>query len=52
MSCAAFIVSTCPCIHLCGDDVIEKKLIYARDFEILDWCPAGTFLAHGEKASL
>ena len=25
---------------------------FPRDFEILGWCPAGTFLPHGEKVPL
>ena len=29
-----------------------KRSLFPRDFEILGWCPAGTFLPHGEKVPL
>ena len=35
----------------CSDGV-TIKMPYPQDFEILRWCPAGTFLPHGEKVPL
>ena len=29
-----------------------KAEMLPRDFEILGWCPAGTFFSHGEKLAL
>ena len=34
------------------DQTISNFEILSRDFEILGWCPAGTFLPHGEKVPL
>ena len=33
-------------------DCAELEIIFPRDYEILGWCPAGTFLPHGEKVPL
>ena len=35
-----------------SSDGVMIKMSYPRDFEILGWCPAGTFLPHGEKVPL
>ena len=31
---------------------LSLELLLSQDIEILGWCPAGSVLAHGEKAPL